>query len=57
MIINDSDGVEVLNRTRSAGANDSFSGVTKRGTAGTWLVTLIFIDFDGDGSYSLSPGD
>lgn len=57
MIINDCDGAEVLNKTRSAGGNDTFSGVTKRGTAGTWLVTLILTDFDGDGSYSLSPGD
>lgn len=57
MIINDSDGVEVLSRTRSAGGNDTFSGVTERGAPGIWLVTLIFTDFDGDGSYSLSPGD
>ncbi|RMG24932.1 MAG: hypothetical protein D6730_11640 [Bacteroidetes bacterium] len=57
MIIKDCQGVEVLNQTRSAGGNDTFSGVTRRGSAGTWLVSLIFTDFDGDGSYSLSPGD
>ena len=57
MIINDCDGVEVLNQTRSAGGNDTFSGVTDRGTPGTWLVSLILTDFNGDGSYSLSPGD
>lgn len=57
MIINDCQGVEVLNKTRSAGGNDTFSGVTKRGSSGTWLVSLILTDFKGDGSYSLSPGD
>lgn len=57
MIINDCQGVEVLNKTRSAGGNDTFSGVTDRGSAGTWQVTLILTDFNGDGSYSLSPGD
>lgn len=57
MIIEDADGAEVLNKTRSAGGNDSFSGVTSAGTPGMWTVTLIFTDFNGDGSYSLSPGD
>ena len=56
-IITDADGNEVLNKTRSAGGNDSFSGVTSAGTPGIWLVTIIITDFDGDASYSLSPGD
>ncbi len=57
MIINDADSVEVLNKICSARGDHTFSGVTDHGTPGTWLVTLVFIDFDGDGSYSLSPGD
>ncbi len=56
MIINDAEGTEVLNVTRSAGGNDSYSGVTEAGTSGTWLVTIILTDFNGDGSYSISPG-
>lgn len=57
MIIEDADDVEVLNKTRSAGGNDSYSGVTSSGTKGIWKVSLIFTDFDGDGSFSISPGD
>ena len=56
-ILEDADGVEVLNKTRSAGGNDSFSGISDSGTPGVWKVSLIFTDFNGDGSYSLSPVD
>lgn len=56
-ILEDADKTEVLNKTRSAGGNDTFSGESAAGTPGVWLVTLIFTDFDGDGSYSLSPVD
>jgi hypothetical protein len=57
MIIEDADKTEVLNKTRSAGGNDSFSGLTSAGTPGVWKVTMIFVDFNGDGSYSMSPAD
>ena len=56
-ILEDADNNEVLNKTRSAGGNDSFSGLSSSGTPGVWTVTLIFTDFNGDGSYSLSPVD
>lgn len=56
-ILEDADKNEVLNKTRSAGGNDSFSGESQAGTPGVWKVTMIFSDFNGDGSYSLSPVD
>lgn len=56
-ILEDADKNEVLNKTRSAGGNDSFSGESSAGTPGVWKVTMIFTDFNGDGSYSLSPVD
>ena len=56
-IINDKKGDEVLNVTRSAGGNDSYSGVSEEGKSGTWLVTIILTDFNGDGSYSIHPGN
>ena len=54
-ILEDADKNEVLNKTRSAGGNDTFSGVSDAGTPGVWKVTRIFTDFDGDGSYSVEP--
>jgi hypothetical protein len=57
MIIYDVKGKEVLNETRSAGGNDSFSGISSSGEPGTWKVTLILTDFNGDGSFSISPVD
>ena len=56
-VLEDADKNEVLNKTRSAGGNDSFSGESSAGTPGVWTVTLNFTDFNGDGSYSLSPVD
>lgn len=57
MIINDAKGNEVLNETLTAGSGvDSFSKVTEEGKSGKWLVTITLTDFNGDGSYSLSPG-
>lgn len=56
-ILEDADGTEVLNKTRSAGGNDSYSGVSSAGTPGIWTVKMILTDFNGDGSYSLHPGD
>ncbi|MBL4862819.1 MAG: hypothetical protein JKY09_07380 [Crocinitomicaceae bacterium] len=57
MILLDAKGNEVLNETRSAGGNDSYSGVSEEGKAGTWKVTIILTDFNGDGSYSIHPGN
>ena len=56
-ILKDAKGKEVLNKTRSTGGNDTFSGVSEKGDKGMWLVEIQFIDFDGDGSFSLSPVD
>jgi len=56
MIINDANGKEVLNETRPVGDNDTFSGVSQEGSRGTWLITLIFTNLNGDGSFSLHPG-
>ena len=56
-ILRDAKGKEVLNKTRSAGGNDTFSGVSDKGEKGIWLVEIILNDFDGDGSFSLSPED
>ncbi len=57
MIINDAKGNEVLNQTRPSNGEDSYSGVSADGKAGTWLVTLIFTNISGDGSFSLHPGN
>ncbi|MBD3637024.1 MAG: hypothetical protein HUJ25_06725 [Crocinitomicaceae bacterium] len=53
--LEDADDNEVLNKTRSAGGDDTFSGVSSAGTPGVWIVTLTFTEFNGDGSYSLTP--
>lgn len=57
MIIYDARGNEVLNETRAAGSNDTFSGVTQEGKSGMWKVSLILTNFNGDGSYSMNPLD
>jgi hypothetical protein len=58
MIINDAKGNEVLNKTLTAGSGeDSFSSVTEEGKSGKWLVTIELSNFNGDGSYSISPGN
>lgn len=58
MILNDKKGNEVLNQTLTAGSGpDSFSGVSSEGKAGMWLVTIVLTNFNGDGSYSLHPGN
>jgi len=56
-ILRDNNKNEVLDKTRSAGGNDSFSGISAKGESGMWLVEIILKDFDGDGSFSLSPVD
>lgn len=58
MIVKDDDGTVVLDETLSAGeAEDTFSGITNAGKEGAWIVELILTDFNGDGSYSLHPGE
>lgn len=58
MIIKDSEGSIVLERSLNGKLEpDTFSGVTRRGKAGMWTVTIIITDFMGDGSFSLSEGD
>jgi hypothetical protein len=57
IILNDAHGNEVLNETRPKGSNDTFAGVSKEGKKGKWLVTIKLSNFDGDGSYDVSPGN
>jgi hypothetical protein len=57
IILKDAHGNEVFNKTRPEGANDTFSGVSKEGKKGKWLVTIKLTNFDGDGSYDISPGE
>lgn len=54
-VLKDAKGDEVLNQTRTAGGDDTFSGESSEGKAGKWLVEITLTDFDGDGSYSLLP--
>lgn len=58
LLIRDADGNTVLDQTLSASSpDDSGSGVTSSGTAGNWTVTVTVTNFNGDGSFSLSPGN
>ncbi|MCX2744107.1 hypothetical protein OO013_09535 [Mangrovivirga sp. M17] len=58
LTIQDAEGVEVLNETLVVGqGDDSRSGVSAAGTPGEWTVTITLIDFNGDGSFSISPGN
>jgi hypothetical protein len=54
-VLKDAKGDEVLNQTRTAGGDDTFSGRSEEGKAGKWLVEITLTDFDGYGSYSLTP--
>lgn len=57
LMVEDAGGQTVINQTLTAGqGDDSKSGCSSSGTAGTWKVTITLTDFDGDGSYSLSEG-
>lgn len=56
-ILRDAKGKEVLKKTRNAGGDDTFSGVSEKGESGMWLVEINLSEFDGDGSFSLSPVD
>lgn len=58
MIVKDSEGTEVLNRSIQGGTEpDSFGGVTSAGVSGIWTVTITVTNFTGDGSFSLSEGN
>ena len=58
MIVEDSEGVVVLDRTiQGGGEPDTIGGVTNAGASGIWTVTIRVTSFDGDGSFSLSQGD
>lgn len=57
MILEDKRGKVVLDETLVAGGNDTFSGLSQEGKKGIWTVTLVLTDFNGDGSYSIHPGN
>ncbi len=58
IILNDKKGKEVLNQTLTGGTDvDTYAGVSEEGKPGTWKVTVILSNFNGDGSYSIHPGD
>ncbi len=56
LIIKDAVGKVVLDRTLTKGVgDDSASGCTLPGTAGTWTITIEVTNFDGDASYTVDP--
>ena len=55
LLLNDSRGEEVLNETLTAAAMVSLSQATTNNRSGKWLVTLVFTDFDGEGTFDLGP--
>ncbi len=58
MIVRDANGSVVLDQRIIGGTEpDSIDGLTDDGEPGTWTVTIILTDFNGDGSYSLSEED
>lgn len=58
MIVEDSEGIVVLDRTINGGTEpDTIGGVTTSGASGIWTVTIQVSDFTGDGSFSLSEGN
>ena len=58
LIIEDAEGAIVLDRILTAGeGEDTADGVTDLGTAGEWTIRVTLTDFNGDGSFSTSPGD
>ncbi len=56
MKVYDKKGNVVIDQTLPNNGEDSFSGVSEEGKPGMWKVELILNNFNGDGSYSLSPG-
>lgn len=57
IVFTDHEGTIVLDNTRPNGGNDSFSGVSDRGVAGTWTVEVSLMNISGDGSWSVHSGD
>ena len=57
MIVRDSEETIVIDQTLVAGGEDTYSGVSSLGVEGMWTVEIILVDFSGDGSYSLHPGN
>jgi hypothetical protein len=58
LLIKDANGSIVLNNTLTKGVgDDSASGVTNTGPSGDWEVTVTLTNFNGDGSFSISPGN
>ena len=58
MIVEDSEGVVVLDRTINGGTEpDTIGGVTSSGTSGIWTVTIEVTSFTGNGSFSMSEGN
>jgi len=56
LIIKDDVGTVVLDKTLTKGVgDDSASGCTAAGTAGTWSITITVTNFNGDGSYTVDP--
>lgn len=56
MKVYDKKGNVVLDQTLPNNGEDTYSGVSEEGKPGMWKVELILNNFNGDGSYSLSPG-
>ena len=57
IVLRDHEGIVVLNKTRPSGGEDSFSGVSDKGMRGTWTVEVTLMNVNGDGSWSMHPGD
>lgn len=58
LTIADADGQVVNTRTLVKGqGDDSASGVSSAGTSGDWTITVALVNFSGDGSFSISPGN
>ena len=57
IVLKDHEGDIVLDKTRPGGGDDSFSGVSAKGVSGTWTVEVTLININGDGSWSMHPGD
>ena len=56
LIVKDNKGKTIFDKQIPFLLEDSFSGLTQTGESGTWIVTLIFTNLTGEGSYSLHPG-
>jgi hypothetical protein len=56
-VLKDAKGDVVLDQTRAAEGDDTFAGVSEEGKKGKWLVEMTLTDFNGDGSFSINPGN